>query len=145
MYQCSNYIHFIWFVRLKINFNMPAGSYANLGGTCFQEIKTTKSDLRPNKLKLTITRDYWLLKLNKGLKTFTTYGRFWLMDDSFTVKMTGWLSSAMIRQTVSNSSLSCRIKSTRNISIVIQDLKRKKETETSESKSECLNKKAIVA
>ena len=58
MYQCSNYIHFIWFVRLKNNFNMPAGSYANLGGTCFQEIKTTKSDLRPNKLKLTITRDY---------------------------------------------------------------------------------------
>ena len=145
MYQCSNYIHFIWFVRLKNNFNMPAGSYANLGGTCFQEIKTTKSDLRPNKLKLTITRDYWLLKLNKGLKTFTTYGRFWLMDDSFTVKMTGWLSSAILRQTVSNSSLSCRIKSTRNISIIIQDLKRKKEIETSESKSECLNKKAIVA
>lgn len=67
------------------------------------------------------------------------------MDDSFTVKMTGCLSSAIIRQTVSNSSLSCRIKSTRNISIVIQDLERKKETETSESKSECLNKKAIVA
>ena len=43
---------------IKYNFNMPAGSYANLGGTCFQQIKTTKSDLRPNKLKLTITRDY---------------------------------------------------------------------------------------
>ena len=52
MYQCSNYIQFIWFVRLKNNFNMPAGSNAHLGGTYFQEIKTTKSDLRPNKLKL---------------------------------------------------------------------------------------------
>ena len=29
---------------------MPTGSYANLGGSCFQEINTTKSDKRPKEL-----------------------------------------------------------------------------------------------
>ena len=33
---------------------MPKGSYANLGGSCFQEINTTKSDKRPKQLKFTI-------------------------------------------------------------------------------------------
>ena len=36
---------------------MPTGSYANPGGSCFQEINTTKSDQGPNKLALRQTHD----------------------------------------------------------------------------------------
>ena len=32
---------------------MPAGSYANLGTSCFQEINTTRSHKRPKKIELT--------------------------------------------------------------------------------------------
>ena len=31
---------------------MPAGSYANLGGSCLQEMKTTKRDKRPKETRI---------------------------------------------------------------------------------------------
>ena len=48
---------FYLFLRLKYNFYMPAGGYANPGGSCFQEINTTKSDWKPNKLASRQTQD----------------------------------------------------------------------------------------
>ena len=39
---------------------MPVGSYANLGGSCYLEINTTKVTRDLNKLKLAImTRSYY--------------------------------------------------------------------------------------
>ena len=49
------YQHFICVLRMIYNnyCNMPAGSYANLGTSCFQEINTTRSHKRPKKIELT--------------------------------------------------------------------------------------------
>lgn len=50
------YQHFICILRMIYNnyCNMPTGSYANLGGSCFQEINITRSRKRPKKDRIDI-------------------------------------------------------------------------------------------